>query len=707
MTGYRREVKSRARRPRILCAPRIEALELRIPLCADGGIDAVMAVGSPIPLASVGAFDTVQADPPTGGGTVQTGGAASGLPIPALSSRPGAHATIYLNFAGDTVASWTNWSNITIPSYATEGDNAPLTQTDVDSITGIWQIVAENYSPYDVNVTTVDPRTLKGYSGGVSQIDIGGNGSWTGGTYGGMSQVGGFIGSSPSSPARGFVFPDNLGMGAVWYTGEATSHESGHTFGLSHQSSYSGTTKSAEYQTGPGDGTAPIMGNSYYVSRGMWWYGQSSNGSTSYQNDMVTIASGGLNYRPLLTGGTTATAAPLAVSGTAVSASDVIDSMSQTDVWSFTTGAGSVSFTVAAPANGNLEPKLEVLDASGNVVAGWQDPAAGSVTWSGTLAAGTYYLAVGSHGVSSAATSTNYGFDVGSYSISGTVITPANYVSAPSGLTATAVSTSEIDLAWTGNDPGATSYLIARSSDGGATFSQIATLPSTATTYADVGLPSGTTYTYRVSAYNATTSGTSSPSNAATATTSPSVVVVSVPAAPSNLNAATVSGMGIKLTWTDNSTNETGFAIERASYNKNGRLGSWSQIATVGAGVTSYNDTSVNSRTSYDYRIRSYNSAGYSSYVYANQSKVLGSDQGKGGKGAAGGMVVDANELTVIVPASTTPGGGKAAHSHAGSSGAKTTAHDVAMDDLLATLIQQLLQRRRVANGWLLHHFVS
>src|SRR5262249_45835504 len=150
----------------------------------------------------------------------------------------------------------------------------------------------------------------------------------------------------------------------VWYTGEATSHESGHTMGLVHQSTYSGTAETAEYSTGPGDNTAPIMGDSYYVARGMWWYGTDNVSSTTYQNDMAVIASNGFPYRPLATGNTIATAAPLSVSGNQVSASGVIESMSQVDMWSFTTDTGPVSLSVSAPSYGNLHPKIELLDST-------------------------------------------------------------------------------------------------------------------------------------------------------------------------------------------------------------------------------------------------------------------------------------------------------------------------------------------------------
>ena len=64
--------------------------------------------------------------------------------------------------------------------------------------------------------------------------------------------------------------------------------------GLQHQSSWSGGTKTAEYQSGPGDGTAPTMGNSYGASRSMWWYGLNTN--DVYQNDMQVISANPFGY---------------------------------------------------------------------------------------------------------------------------------------------------------------------------------------------------------------------------------------------------------------------------------------------------------------------------------------------------------------------------------------------------------------------------
>src|SRR6185436_7970212 len=62
--------------------------------------------------------------------------------------------------------------------------------------------------------------------------------------------------------------------------------------------------------------------------------------------------------------------------------------------------------------------------------------------------------------------------------------------------------------------------------------------------------------------------------------------------------------------WTDNANNETGFKIER----KTGAAGTYSQIATVGANVTTYNNTGLAASTTYYYRVRANNGSGDSAY---------------------------------------------------------------------------------------------
>lgn len=98
--------------------------------------------------------------------------------------------------------------------------------------------------------------------------------------------------------------------------------------------------------------------------------------------------------------------------------------------------------------------------------------------------------------------------------------------SAPTGLSATATSSSAIALSWTDNANDETGFKIERSSNGGTTWSLLATLGANVTTYSNTGLPSGSTYAYRVYAYNS--NGNSAYSNTASATTQSTLVAVHV-----------------------------------------------------------------------------------------------------------------------------------------------------------------------------------
>ncbi|MEM7202828.1 MAG: hypothetical protein AAF628_21395 [Planctomycetota bacterium] len=88
---------------------------------------------------------------------------------------------------------------------------------------------------------------------------------------------------------------------------------------------------------------------------------------------------------------------------------------------------------------------------------------------------------------------------------------------------------------------------------------------------------------------------------------------IPAPAAPSAVAAAIVNAYEISVTWTDNSTNETGFAIERAWANSP----QWEFVGEVGAGVVTYQDKSVGPNTGYLFRVRAFNCAGESATAAA------------------------------------------------------------------------------------------
>lgn len=80
---------------------------------------------------------------------------------------------------------------------------------------------------------------------------------------------------------------------------------------------------------------------------------------------------------------------------------------------------------------------------------------------------------------------------------------------------------------------------------------------------------------------------------------------------PSDLSALTVSSSEIGLSWTDNSSDESEFEIERSP----GGAGSFANVGTVNANVTTYSDSGgLSPDTTYDYRVRATNGAGNSGY---------------------------------------------------------------------------------------------
>ena len=150
------------------------------------------------------------------------------------------------------------------------------------------------------------------------------------------------------------------------------------------------------------------------------------------------------------------------------------------------------------------------------------------------------------------------------------------------------------DLAWKDNSGDETGFVIERSTDG-MTFSILANVGADTAGYADTAVLGGFTYTYRVAAVNA--NGTSGYSNVSSVTVP---LDATPPAAPANLSAANVNQTSLTLNWQDNSNNETGFTIQRAT---NSSFTRGLVTLNVGANVTSFNDTGLKRNTKYFYRI--------------------------------------------------------------------------------------------------------
>ena len=136
---------------------------------------------------------------------------------------------------------------------------------------------------------------------------------------------------------------------------------------------------------------------------------------------------------------------------------------------------------------------------------------------------------------------------------------------APSGLTAGAAASSQVNLTWTDNSDNEFAFAVWRQG-GGADWARVAALAADTTRFTDTGLTPGATYTYEVRAIN--DAGASPWSNQAT-------VALVPPAAPSNLAVSSLSA-AVALTWTDNSNNEIAFAIWRQGGGADWARSAWS-----------------------------------------------------------------------------------------------------------------------------------
>lgn len=83
-----------------------------------------------------------------------------------------------------------------------------------------------------------------------------------------------------------------------------------------------------------------------------------------------------------------------------------------------------------------------------------------------------------------------------------------------------------------------------------------------------------------------------------------------LPEKPTNLTAKIISETEIDLSWTDNSTNEAGFKLERS---KNGGV-DWTTVTSTGKDVSSYKNTSLEAGTSYSFKVMAFNAVGTSEY---------------------------------------------------------------------------------------------
>lgn len=348
-----------------------------------------------------------------------------------LHSKPGASKVIYLDFDGHTTSgtpwnsNFTGGADIVTPPFTNDSTvTTAFSTTELQNIVSIWQRVAEDFAPFDVDVTTQDPglealrkSTTSDTQFGV-RVCVGGSSSdWYGAAAGGVAYLNSFSWNT-DSPC--FVFTEQLGKGNAKYTAEAASHEAGHTFNLSHDGQVAyGTVAAVGYYQGHAN-WAPIMGVGYYKEVSQW-----SKGEYPYANNLqddTAIISSIVGYRVDQHGDTITNAT--ALTGSSIAASGIIERRTDADLFAFTTGAGPVNFT-ATPAvpSPNLDIQLAIYDGLGSLVT-FVNPTTLGATLSTTLAQGTYYLAVDGIGTGDPLTAYNDYGSLGQYELTGS-ITPA------------------------------------------------------------------------------------------------------------------------------------------------------------------------------------------------------------------------------------------------------------------------------------------
>lgn len=353
-----------------------------------------------------------------------------------LHSRPGSNRVIYLDFTGETIAgtAWngaygTSATSFYAEPFSLDATSDAFSTAEQDIIQSVWQRVAEDYAPFDVDVTTQDP--------GAAAIDRVGSADTAFGTRalitdateiksscscGGVAYLGVFDATSSHAAYQpAFVFPESLGDSAK-NIAEATTHEVGHNFDLSHDG-----TASVGYYTGHG-AWAPIMGVGYSRPVVQWSKGEYS-GANMTQDDLAIIPANGAALLADDAGDTTATAVDLG-NGPSATFSGIITTDADLDMLKINAGAGPATFALdPAPNSPNLDAQLKLLNSAGTVVA-TSNPASAmtnadlatglNAPLSATLpSAGTYYLAVDGVGALAPASTGYSGYgSIGRYTLS-------------------------------------------------------------------------------------------------------------------------------------------------------------------------------------------------------------------------------------------------------------------------------------------------
>ncbi len=383
-------------------------------------------------------------------------------PFPAalvFHSRPGAPNVLYLNFAGETVMNtlWnTTLGRTVIPArpFSVDADTTTYSDTEQAIIREVWLRVAEDYAPFDVDVTTERPATFTSRTGRAlitSRLDANGNPN-PDDDAGGVAYVNVFGTTLYARYRPAWIYHDTLGHSATSIA-EAAAHELGHNLGLSHD----GLTDGTEYYNGHGAGEiswAPIMGTGYSRHVTQWSRGEYYRANNT-QDDLALLA-GKLTHRPDDHGASGATATPLVFTSrtnllvttpdsdpanTHPANKGILERTDDADWFFFVAGSGPVRLTArplrlsTGTRGGNPDLALAVFDSAGALRATNAPPTATGAEIATTLPAGLYHLEVRNSGAGDPFASNPTGYtpyaSLGQYFLSGWITDPAGVTTPP------------------------------------------------------------------------------------------------------------------------------------------------------------------------------------------------------------------------------------------------------------------------------------
>ena len=375
------------------------------------------------------------------------------LTVPAFHSHPSATAKLFLDFDGAPAFTWDGTavhgagSNSTpIPAFTMDGDANNFTQMEIDAIAAIWTIVAEKFSPFNLDVTTEDPGNR---THGVTLTDIIGGSQYDwynpATPAGGVSKVGSFTDTSLNN----FVFDwtgdlnwtantDPLTSGSTnsidFAGGNTIPHEAGHAFGLVHERTPAGAGQPLnEYYDG--DATrSPIMGKSAngnnLSKRGIWWQtnmegGQQSPDPIQDELSIISNATNGLGYRADDWSYGNYFTMPVAADGSLGPVNGLMENTSDVDPFRFTaigtTGTFKITSTLSASGGGMLLPSGRIVDGITH------NPISYSIVANGTTATLSSSSLVPGHDYFIEVRSDGTYADVGQYFVSGNLQGFASY----------------------------------------------------------------------------------------------------------------------------------------------------------------------------------------------------------------------------------------------------------------------------------------